>query len=90
MSARKQWQMTVHGVKGKEEGSEDMKYLRGHDKGVGSLKLGSQKERTLKVAGGHQRVRPGTEIIETLQLLVMTGLEHDHGNRWLRKHHRQS
>lgn len=82
--------MTVHGVKGKEEGSEDMKYVRGHEKGVESLKLGSQKERTLKVAGGDQRVRPGTEIIEKLQLLVMTGLKRDHGNRCLRKHHRQS
>lgn len=41
MSARKQWQMAVHGVEHKEGKSEDVKYVRGHEKGVGSLKLGS-------------------------------------------------
>lgn len=41
MSARKQWQMTVHGVEREEEGGEDVKYVRGHETGVGSLKLGS-------------------------------------------------
>ena len=90
MSARKQWQMTVHGVEHKEEKSEDVKYVRGHEKGAGSLKLGSWKERTRKAPGGDRRVRPGMEIIEKLQLLVMTGLERDHGSKWLRKRHRQS
>lgn len=36
MSARKQWQMTVRGVERKEEGSEDVTYVKGHEKGVGS------------------------------------------------------
>ena len=40
--------------------------------------------------GGDRRVRPGMEIIEKLQLLVMTGLERDRGSKWLRKRHRQS